>query len=101
MADGEIFHRLNYVAASKTLPFGTILEVCYRTCTTVRIADHGPYILGRALDLSEGAAKAIGLKAKGVAPVRVTVLYCPRPGGACQSQLVRDSVQGSRASRHR
>ena len=61
-------------AAHKTLPFGTKLEVCYQGCTTVRINDRGPFIGSRELDLSYGAAKAIGLVQPGVANVQVTYL---------------------------
>lgn len=36
--------------------------------------DRGPYVKPRILDVSEAVAKAIGLKAKGVAPVEFTLL---------------------------
>ena len=61
-------------AAHKTLPFGTRLEVCYQGCTTVRINDRGPFIGARELDLSYGAAQAVGLVAPGVANVEVSYL---------------------------
>ena len=61
-------------AAHKTLPFGTKLRVCYQGCVDLRINDRGPYIGARELDLSYGAAQAIGLTHPGVANVQVTYI---------------------------
>ena len=66
-ANGEVYDMHGLTAAHKTLPFGTRLEVCYQGCTTVRINDRGPFIGVRELDLSQGAAEAIGLIGPGVA----------------------------------
>lgn len=60
-ANGEIFNPWDYTAAHPYLPFGTLLQVCYADCVTVRVNDRGPYIHGRGLDLSQGAAYAIGM----------------------------------------
>ena len=73
-ANGELYNMHGHTAAHKTLPFGTKLEVCYQGCTTVRINDRGPFIGDRELDLSYGAAKAIGLVSPGVADIKVTYL---------------------------
>ena len=73
-ANGERFNMWDYTAASKTLPFGTRLRVCYSGCVDVRINDRGPYIGNRQLDLSYGAANAIGLLGPGVAWTDVTFL---------------------------
>ena len=73
-ANGERYNMHGLTAAHKTLPFGTKLEVCYQGCTTVRINDRGPFIGARELDLSYGAAQAIGLVSPGVANVEVTYL---------------------------
>ena len=73
-ANGEIYNMYGYTAAHKTLPFGSKLRVCYQGCVTVRINDRGPYIGGRQLDLSYGAAQAIGLTGSGVAYTTVTYL---------------------------
>ena len=73
-ANGEVYNQYGISAAHKTLPFGTRLRVCYEGCIDVRINDRGPYIGARELDLSYGAAKAIGLIEPGVAPVSVTFL---------------------------
>ena len=73
-ANGERYDMYGYTAAHKTLPFGTKLRVCYRSCVDVRINDRGPFIGARELDLSQGAAAAIGLIQPGVANVEVTYL---------------------------
>ncbi len=72
-ASGEIFDPYGYTAASPYLPFGTELLVCYQGCVTVRVNDRGPYAGGREMDLSQGAAEAVGLTAAGVDYVDVTV----------------------------
>ena len=73
-ANGETYNMYGISAAHKTLPFGTELRVCYKGCVDVRINDRGPYIGARELDLSYGAAKAIGLVEPGVATVSITYL---------------------------
>ena len=73
-ANGERYDMHGLTAAHKTLPFGTELEVCYASCVSVRINDRGPFIGARELDLSYGAAQAIGLVQPGVANVQVTYL---------------------------
>jgi rare lipoprotein A len=73
-ASGSRFNQQALTAAHKTLPFGTKLRVCFKRCAVVRVNDRGPYIYGRELDLSKGAADAIGLTASGVGRVKVTRL---------------------------
>ena len=73
-ANGERYDMHGLTAAHKTLPFGTKLRVCYNSCVDVYINDRGPFIGARELDLSQGAAQAIGLIAPGVANVEVTYL---------------------------
>ena len=73
-ANGETYNMYGYTAAHKTLPFGTRLEVCYDGCVTVRINDRGPFIGARELDLSRGAAEAIGLTHPGVDYVSFTYI---------------------------
>jgi len=73
-ANGEVYDQMGFTAAHKTLPFGTRLRVCYQGCATVKINDRGPFIGERELDLSKGAAEAIGLIEPGVAYVNVTYL---------------------------
>lgn len=74
-ANGERFDPRAMTAAHRTLPFGARLSVCFRSCVVVRVNDRGPASwTGRALDLSLGAARAIGMARAGVAPVKVVIL---------------------------
>jgi len=73
-ANGERYNQNGLTAAHRTLPFGTLLKVCFDRCAVVRVNDRGPYIHGRDLDLSKGAADKIGLTSSGVGRVKVTRL---------------------------
>ncbi|EKS29260.1 RlpA-like protein precursor [Afipia felis] len=64
-ASGERMKPSAMTAAHRTLPFGTRLRVCHRGCVTVRVNDRGPFVRGRCIDLSYGAARAIGLGGTG------------------------------------
>jgi len=75
-ASGEYFDMYNMTAAHKTLPLGTQLEVNYPgtgKSITVTITDRGPYIPGRDLDLSFGAARQLGMVSIGVARVQTRI----------------------------
>jgi len=64
-------------AAHRTLPFGTrvrVTNLSNGSTVVVRIADRGPFIRGRSIDLSTGAARAIGMTSAGVARVRMHVI---------------------------
>jgi peptidoglycan hydrolase CwlO-like protein len=75
-ANGQVFDPDLYTAASRDLPFGTVLHVTYEGAgVVVVINDRGPYIRKRILDLSRAAAEAIGL---GLGWVRAEVLL-PKP----------------------
>jgi rare lipoprotein A len=74
-ANGEIFDPLLMTAAHRSLPFGTKLRVTHRgQSVVVTINDRGPFIKGRVLDLSTGAARAIGLTSAGVGRVTAEVI---------------------------
>jgi rare lipoprotein A (peptidoglycan hydrolase) len=76
-ANGEIFDQEALTAAHKDLPFGTqlrITNVATGQSVVVRVNDRGPYIDGRELDLSHGAAAAIGGTSMGVIPIQMEVL---------------------------
>ena len=76
-ASGEAYVPADKTAAHRTLPFGTKLRVRYpklKTQVEVRINDRGPHKEERLLDLSEGAAEALGLKANGTGEVWLDVL---------------------------
>jgi len=74
-ANGETFDAAAMTAAHPSLPFGTLVRVCWQdhgSCVTVRINDRGPYHGGRIIDLSVGAAARLGLAGAGVGEVTVT-----------------------------
>lgn len=60
-ASGAVFNPRAFTAAHRTYPFGTVLRVCHRGCVNVTVNDRGPFVRGRNLDLSYGAARAIGM----------------------------------------
>ena len=69
-ASGQRFNQNHMTAAHRTLPFGTKLRVTHgQRSVIVTINDRGPFIRGRVLDLSKGAAHAIGLTSRGVGRV--------------------------------
>ena len=72
-ASGAWFEADGFTAASRTLPFGTKLRVCRGArCVNVVVTDRGPYIGGRVLDLSRGAARVLGMIGSGVSTVTAT-----------------------------
>src|SRR6266481_84751 len=67
-ASGQLFNPQGMTAAHRTLPFGTRLTVTNpRTgkSVTVVVNDRGPFVSGVGLDLSLGAAQAIGMHGTG------------------------------------
>jgi rare lipoprotein A len=61
-ASGERFNQNAMTCAHRSLPFGTKLRVTHGgRSVIVTVNDRGPFIRGRVLDLSTGAARAIGL----------------------------------------
>jgi len=76
-ANGERFNMHAMTAAHRSLPFGTRVKVTYPSTgrsVTVRINDRGPFIGGRTIDLSRGAAAALGMVDAGVAKVKLEIL---------------------------
>ena len=76
-ANGEHFDRREFTAASRKLPFNTVVQVTNEDngrSVQVRINDRGPYIHGRILDLSEAAANTLHMKKSGTAPVKIQVV---------------------------
>jgi rare lipoprotein A len=65
------------IAAHRTLPFGTRLLVTNLgngRSVTVVVVDRGPFIRNRIIDVSTGAADALGFRSAGLAVVRIGVL---------------------------
>ena len=76
-ASGARFIPSAMTAAHRTLPFGTKVLVTNKSngrSVVVTINDRGPFVGGRIIDLSTGAAGAIGMLGAGVAPVSLEVL---------------------------
>jgi rare lipoprotein A (peptidoglycan hydrolase) len=76
-ASGARFVASAMTAAHRTLPFGTKVRVTNKAngrSVVVTINDRGPFVSGRIIDLSTGAAGVIGMMGAGVAPVTVEVL---------------------------
>ena len=74
-ASGQRFNQNAMTAAHRTLPFGTKLRVTHGDRSViVTINDRGPFVHGRVLDLSTGAARAIGLTSAGVGRVVAEVV---------------------------
>jgi rare lipoprotein A len=76
-ANGETFNRHKFTAASRHLPFNTVVRVTNEEngrTVDVRINDRGPYAKGRVLDLSEAAANTLDMKNSGTAPVKIEVV---------------------------
>jgi rare lipoprotein A len=92
-SNGEVYDMNAMTAAHRTLPLGSIVRVTNTASgksAVVRITDRGPFIQGRLIDLSQAAAKQIGLVQKGTGRVRVEVVKTPQPiesGGRWAVQL--------------
>jgi rare lipoprotein A len=73
-ASGEIFDLNQLTAAHRELPFGARVRVIHLVTgasVAVVINDRGPCIDGRDIDLSEAAARALGMIEEGLAPVLI------------------------------
>ena len=74
-ASGQRFNQNAMTAAHRSLPFGTKVRVTHGSrSVVVTINDRGPFIRGRVLDLSKGAARVIGLTGRGVGRVVAEVM---------------------------
>ncbi len=76
-ASGEKFDPHDLTAAHRTLPFGTrvrVTSLATGRSVTVRVNDRGPYVRGRAIDVSSSAAKMLGITRQGVAKVKLDVV---------------------------
>jgi len=76
-ASGDVFRPEELTAAHRFLPLGTKVRVTNLDnglSVLVTITDRGPYIRGRHLDLSLGAAREIGMVGQGVAEVLIQIL---------------------------
>jgi rare lipoprotein A len=76
-ASGEKFEPKELTAAHRTLPFGTklrVTNVATGQSVTVRVNDRGPFVAGRVVDVSHGAAESLGMVGKGITKVKLDVV---------------------------
>ena len=76
-ANGEVYDMYGLTAAHKTLPLNTVCRVTNlsnKKSLILRINDRGPYIKGRILDCSYGAAKKLDFVNEGTTDVKIEVI---------------------------
>ncbi len=81
-ANGETFDMYAFTAAHKDFPFDTrvrVTDIETGRSVIVRINDRGPYLDKRAIDLSYGAARELGIVRQGLAQVRLDPMSEPPP----------------------
>jgi rare lipoprotein A len=81
-ANGQVFDDNNLTAAHRTLPMGSLVVVSNLKTgqsSPMRIADRGPFVEGRIIDLTIASAKATGVYRAGLVEVRVDVYRTPKP----------------------
>ena len=79
-ANGEKLNIHAMTAAHKTIPFNSIVRVTLLSTgksVNVRINDRGPYCKGRIIDLTDEAAKRLGMYHQGVGEVKLEILKKP------------------------
>ena len=90
-ANGELFDMKALTAAHRTLPLGSMVRVVNLANGKhlhVRITDRGPYVSGRVLDLSRGAAAQLGMLGGGLSVVRVQLVGERRPAALLSSEAM-------------
>jgi rare lipoprotein A len=73
-ASGERFNPSGFTCAHRSLPFGTRLKLTNTAngrTVVVRVNDRGPFVGGRIIDVSQGAAQALGFVAAGTARLQI------------------------------
>ena len=76
-ASGETFYRDSMTMAHRSLPFGTRVKVTNlrnRRSVVVRVTDRGPFDTTRVGDVSEAAAKELGMWRRGIARAKLEVV---------------------------
>jgi rare lipoprotein A len=73
-SSGEVYNQHDLTAAHQTLPLGSrvmVTSLANGRSVELRINDRGPFVDGRIIDLSYGAAKALDLVGPGTERVRI------------------------------
>ena len=76
-ANGEPYDMFRFTAAHRELPLGTLVKVTNLRngkWVVVKVNDRGPVPRNRIIDLSYGAAEILGMRARGLATVRLDIL---------------------------
>jgi rare lipoprotein A len=82
-ASGERYDPQDFTAAHRSLPFGSVVRVerlgrsGAGASVQVRINDRGPFVRGRIIDLSNAAARSLGMQQEGIVPVRLQLVSSP------------------------
>jgi rare lipoprotein A (peptidoglycan hydrolase) len=77
MANGKKYNMYGISVAHKTLKFGTVVKVTNLKnglFVYAKVTDRGPYIKGRVVDMSFGAAKVLKMVRTGIVPCRVEIV---------------------------
>ena len=83
--NGEVYDQKGISAAHKNLPLPSYVKVTNldnNRTLIVRVNDRGPFHDGRIIDLSEGAAKLLGVIENGTAKVKLELIKAPEPANA-------------------
>lgn len=102
-ACGERYEPSGMTAAHRTLPFGTAVKVTNLDndrSIVVRINDRGPYVHRRLIDLSQGAAKKLGVIGTGTARVKVVALHVMLPKDALEDFAQKENIEKEMAKKN-
>jgi len=79
-SNGESYDMYGLTAAHRTLPIGALVRIVNprtNAGVVVRINDRGPFIEGREIDVSYGAARSLGFDHRGLVRLRIELLEVP------------------------
>ncbi len=79
-ANGERYNMMAMTAAHRSLPFNTVVRVTNLEngrSVRLRINDRGPFVRGRSIDVSYGAARKLGMVQQGLARVQIDIIRSP------------------------
>ncbi len=94
-ANGERFSNYDMTCANRNLPFHTFLKVTNlknNLTTIVRVNDRGPYAKKRIVDLSEQAARIIGIYQKGVTHVKLEIIKPPAIADSLEKSMTENTI---------
>ena len=98
-SNGETFDMDAITAAHRTLPLPSIVEVTNldnNRTLRVRVNDRGPFVQGRIIDLSRGAARALGYEGRGLTRVRVRYIGPAAPALGDDLRMARATLPPER-----